>query len=217
MVKHTSLSSDLDLIKELEELRIKQKLLVESLGKKKLSKDDELLINLDAKIDFLVKIFQESSSPEESEDESGENSHSKIMEKLNSIEENLNQKFEELSEKLLNSSITSEESKEPSKSSESTEKTSITPSNADSIESIPAPVVTPISSTETPKDSIPAPEIVSTSSSNNLPPIPNFKPSSQAEIPQSPLAPNSKLPEAPAPVDANIVGEKETKKKGKWF
>lgn len=61
MTKNSGFSSDLDLIKEFEELRLKQKILIESLKRKEGSKDQDLLVELNSKIDFLVKIFKDST------------------------------------------------------------------------------------------------------------------------------------------------------------
>jgi len=104
MVKNTSLSSDLDLIKELEGLRIKQKLLVESFSKNKTNFANDNLANINGKLDFLVKIFQEANSPSETESLESTNikvdTHLEILDKLSSLEENFNSKFEDLSTKL---------------------------------------------------------------------------------------------------------------------
>ena len=112
MAKNDSLSSDIDLIKELEGLRIKQKLLVESLSKKSGEHENILLSHIDAKLEFLVKIFQDTSAPaptagtpEKKVDENGEeiieeNFESKLFERLESIENSMIARFDEMEEKI---------------------------------------------------------------------------------------------------------------------
>jgi hypothetical protein len=128
MVKNDSLSSDIDLIKELESLRIKQKLLVESLSKKSGEHENILLSHIDAKLEFLVKIFQDTSAPVSTETEkvSGEDSgtdetksesfESKLFERLETIETSMIARFGELEEKIskLKTSQNSSQSSLPS-------------------------------------------------------------------------------------------------------
>lgn len=100
MVKNTSLSSDIDLIKELEELRIKQKLLVETLAKKEKLGKNEGLAEIIAKLDFLVKIFQESISEEHTTEKPDELKISDVDKKLTEIEEKMQKNFETLLSKI---------------------------------------------------------------------------------------------------------------------
>ena len=58
MVKKEALSSDLRFIKEVEELKIKQKLLIESLKRKNSDEQNKLFLEINSKLDFLVNIFQ---------------------------------------------------------------------------------------------------------------------------------------------------------------
>lgn len=100
MVKSQSLSSDLDLIKEVEELRLKQKLLVESLKQKQESQLTSDLHDIHTKLDFLVKIFKDANSSSEEEEDKFEALEEKFetqfkqqekvyLEKLNSLESSL--------------------------------------------------------------------------------------------------------------------------------
>ncbi|NQZ84678.1 MAG: hypothetical protein HRU03_03075 [Nanoarchaeales archaeon] len=196
MAKNTSLSSDIDLIKELESLRIKQKLLVETLTKNESKQNEEILVHIDAKLDFLVKIFQESSNPSESENseketeseesEKSENTESedteketvedsleiKLFEKLESIENSMNTRFDELLEKIskLNSVSSSNENTYGN--------------NSESKSSLPSQTL----------------EVT------DLPPIPEFG------------AQDSDVKNDEVSKDAqDIVDESKDKKKGKWF
>jgi hypothetical protein len=132
MAKNDSLSSDIDLIKELESLRIKQKLLVESLSKKSGEHENILLSHIDAKLEFLVKIFQDTSTPAPVQNESekvdengkeivGETFESRLFERLESIENSMIARFDELDEKILKlkASQKKEQSKLPSQTSNS--------------------------------------------------------------------------------------------------
>jgi hypothetical protein len=123
MVKNDSLSFDIDLIKELESLRIKQKLLVESLTKKSGNHENILLSHIDAKLEFLVKIFQDTSTPNhekpgEDSDENSENSEvipetetfeDKVFSRLTAIEDSMISRFNELNEKISNLKISKTE------------------------------------------------------------------------------------------------------------
>lgn len=103
MVKNaSSLSSDLDLIKEFEELKIKQKLLIESIKKKGNSPQEQLLIDINSKLDFLVKIFKEVNDNSESNDnfENLSNLVTGISEKFESLEKKYDEEFERLHKSL---------------------------------------------------------------------------------------------------------------------
>ncbi len=102
MSTKSSLSSDLDLVKEFEQLKLKQKLLIESLHKKKLSEESEQMIQLSNKVDFLVKIFKEAQNLDNTNTE-----FTQIEEKLNSLSDSMTafeEKFtafqEEISSKI---------------------------------------------------------------------------------------------------------------------
>lgn len=69
MAKGSQLGSDIDFIKEFEELRLKQKILIESLNRKKHSNEGHLLTEMNSKLDFLVKLFKDSQDTGEEEEE----------------------------------------------------------------------------------------------------------------------------------------------------
>ncbi|MFW5704547.1 MAG: hypothetical protein ACOCXG_01770 [Nanoarchaeota archaeon] len=94
MEKSESMCSDLNLIKEVESLRLKQKLLVSTLKRESLLKKDEAFVELNAKLDMIIKIFKDASEGENKEEEG-----SAIEEKLNNIVEKL-AIIDEISEKL---------------------------------------------------------------------------------------------------------------------
>ncbi len=94
MVKNTSLSSDIDLIKEFEELKLKQKLLVGTLKRKDEYVENRFLLELNSKIDFLVKIFKEAKEIEETNANDGD--ISKVIGRIDTMES----KLDELTKKI---------------------------------------------------------------------------------------------------------------------
>lgn len=105
MVKSNSLSSDLDLVKEIEELRIKQKLLIESLRQKNLSDENKLFLEINSKLDFLVKIFTQANKNDDVlEDENQQITDKKLVdldEKLNNMQEEFIKRFDNLEKNIL--------------------------------------------------------------------------------------------------------------------
>lgn len=107
MVKTTSLSEDINFVKEFEELRLKQKLLIESLNKKNSSQLNGYLLDINSKLDFLVKIFKEVNIHE------GENDTTTLItskfleltEKVENIDKNFNEKISLIEETLNNLNI----------------------------------------------------------------------------------------------------------------
>jgi len=103
MTKENSLSSDINIVKELEELRLKQKLLISSLNKKNKNELEISIIDLTKKVDFLVKIFQDSNSPKDETEEIVEEKNLQIeelKEKLEKLELSINENFENLNKKI---------------------------------------------------------------------------------------------------------------------
>ncbi|MCA9496732.1 MAG: hypothetical protein KC589_07320 [Nanoarchaeota archaeon] len=97
MAKNDSLSSDINFIKEFEELKLKQKLLVESLKKKGKSEYEIILTNIDSKLDFLVKIFKEAKQEElKHEEENVENNIANVLASLDELKGSLDEKYGEL-------------------------------------------------------------------------------------------------------------------------
>ena len=114
MTKTTSLSADLNLIKELEELRLKQKLLIDSIKKKDSSKQDSILKEINSKLDFVVNLFKDAN--EDSED----STHQKVEEiekKFTELQTNLESRFDKLEELIKSNS--SENKKNSSSNSDS--------------------------------------------------------------------------------------------------
>lgn len=122
MVKNDNLSSDIDFIKEFEELKIKQKLLIESLKKKTQSEQSKLFLEINSKLDFLVKIFTEANKAES--EVSPERKHfdsqfhliltkvdelfDAFDEKINNMEKSFNKQLEVYSSKYQNKHSNSE-------------------------------------------------------------------------------------------------------------
>ena len=102
MMKSEELSKDLNLVKEFEELKLKQKLLIEALNSKNKTEMNKFLLDINAKLDFLVKIFKESQRVEE-EDKSEEemkNNFSSILEKLESLDKKFDENFGDVDKKI---------------------------------------------------------------------------------------------------------------------
>lgn len=105
MVKSSSLQSDLEFIKEYEELKIKQKLLIETLNKKKNALKNDLLVEIASKLDFLVKIFQEASKAEaEAKDKESQTASADdvkaIIAKLDELKKINDEKFEAMDDRI---------------------------------------------------------------------------------------------------------------------
>ncbi len=102
MARKETLNSDVDFIREFEELKIKQRLLIENLKKKGQINQEKLFLEINSKLDFLVKIFQENNSSTEdgADDESSENTSNPVVDKLDAFEKSFNEKFINLEEKI---------------------------------------------------------------------------------------------------------------------
>lgn len=104
MAKTTTISSDIDFIREVEELKLKQKLLVESLKKKNSNEQNQLFLEINSKLDFLVKIFSEANKHDEEENEEEkidfETKFSEVDDKIDKVSKNLGERFDTI-EKLL--------------------------------------------------------------------------------------------------------------------
>ena len=97
MASKETLSADLDLVKEVEQLRIKQKLLIDALGRKKKEEQDQQLADLSSKIDFLVEIFKNASKEEEQQ---GEDNQASLVEKIDEVISKVDERFEKLDERI---------------------------------------------------------------------------------------------------------------------
>lgn len=95
MAKNTTLSSDVDFIKEFEELKLKQKLLIDSLNKKNISQQSQLFMEINSKLDFLVKIFKDANDTDSKIEEEKLEIHFKgNSEKLDLIQKNILEKLD---------------------------------------------------------------------------------------------------------------------------
>jgi len=95
--------SNMEFIKEFEELKLKQKILIDSLKKGQQDKKQEALDEMNSKLDFIVTLFQQATG--EGEEEEGEESEEEasiktvfqhvgeMQQKLEALEENLDKKL----------------------------------------------------------------------------------------------------------------------------
>lgn len=103
MAKNTTLSSDVDFIKEFEELKLKQKLLIDSLNKKNITQQNQLFLEINAKLDFLVKIFKDANEADSKAEEEKLEAHFKeVLDKISLVEKGLIEKLE-LQQSSINS------------------------------------------------------------------------------------------------------------------
>ncbi len=109
MTKKEVSKMDLEFVKEYEELRLKQKLLIENLKRKAKTQESELFMEVNSKLNFLVKIFKDSIKEDEeaqAEKTSFEENMTKkideLMEKIESVSSSLTQKIDALEKKLAN-------------------------------------------------------------------------------------------------------------------
>jgi hypothetical protein len=176
------LSSDLSFVKEFEELRLKQKLLIESLKKRDKTKEDDLLTDINTKLDFLVTLFEDAKD-DHSHEEYLNSKFQTILEKI----ENMDKKFEELKvsqkEALENLPVKKLENLEEKKHDVEEKIESVNSENP------PQPIVEKVqgsNSEQTPQDSNSTPTTETTSK-------PSLPTSNSKELPKS----EEKLPEIP--------------------
>lgn len=99
--KTTEISSDLDFVKEFEELKLKQKLLIESLKRSGNNQQNKLFLEINSKLDFLVKIFTEANISENGEEKIDyESKFTQINEKLEELSVKIEDKFVTLIDKI---------------------------------------------------------------------------------------------------------------------
>ncbi len=105
------LSSDLDLVKEIEQLKIKQKLLLKALKEKEQEETQEkILESMSAQIQFLVEIFKEVNSNDGKDiEEENKNQTEQISKKLDSMKTALFVRMDLLEKKIDSISIQSQE------------------------------------------------------------------------------------------------------------
>lgn len=109
MAKSSGLSSDIDVIKEFEELKLKQKLLIESLKRNGETTQNKLFLEINSKLDFLVKIFMEANNP--TSDENAEEKidyeakFKEVLDKVASLGNNFNDRLDKIESKISSNSI----------------------------------------------------------------------------------------------------------------
>lgn len=206
MAKNETLSTDMNFIKEFEELKLKQRLLIETLKRKSKLSHDTAIENLDNKLDFLVKIFTEANSltPEKDKEkeekkteetknpEEEEKKHTDVLDMLDSIEKLIGEKFKSIEDRL----ITIETSLNPSSGDEaSLDDNAFQDDSFSSEEQSETNVGETSSENETAQSQ--------TESTDSLPPPPTF------EVDPSKID-NLSQDQAPAP-------QEKKKEKKKWF
>jgi len=102
MVKASELSSDISVIKEFEELKLKQKLLIESLKNNTDSNQNKLFLEINSKLDFLVKIFTEANQADNDEEEKVDfnSKFNEILESVSSFSQETKDSFSKLDERI---------------------------------------------------------------------------------------------------------------------
>ncbi len=105
MVKNSSMGSDIDFVKEFEELKLKQRLLIETLSKKNKTDRNSLLMEISSKLDFLVKIFKEATESE-NDTEHLDSKFKELDDKVSALSTEISTRFDELEEKLSKLEIT---------------------------------------------------------------------------------------------------------------
>ena len=193
MTKSTSLASDVSFIKEFEELRLKQKLLIESLKKKESSKEENLLVDINTKLEFLVNLFKDAEE-DSSHDEHNDENFKKIFERLDEIETNINDRLLQLEKSHEELKVKHDE----------------LPQKVDEISTSklpPPPTDIKVNETELPKKDV----------LSQIPPTPKKESmeSSQTKPEQSSQTPQSSRNMMPPKPDFSADQTKEKKKK--WF
>lgn len=114
----TQLSTDLDLVKEIEQLKIKQKLLLRALkDQEKKEEQEKILESMSAQIQFLVEIFKEVNANDSKDiEEENKNQTHEISDKIESIKIAIFERLNQIEEKVDLIS----ESQEVSKNSQNT-------------------------------------------------------------------------------------------------
>lgn len=161
MVKE-SLSSDIDFIKEFEQLRLRQKLLINSINKNHEDEHNNLLNEIDKKLDFLVKIFQEVKENDQDDhvekkingiQEKQEADQTALLEKLASMEEAFNEKLEDISMKLSSSKVSNSISSTPVEENKDQQSKNSVENKVDQISSNPKGEMPPSPDFKVEKDS----------------------------------------------------------------
>lgn len=102
MVNSKSLGSDLDLVKEFEELKIKQRLLLENLKhQNREEKKDLFLKEIGANVDFLVTVFKETEKNDAEEPQVIEKSIRALSEQITELGKTLSKRMDALEKQFV--------------------------------------------------------------------------------------------------------------------
>lgn len=114
-----TLSADIDLVKEVEQLRIKQKLLISALEKEKSEEKNQQLADISSKIDFIVEIFKNASNEDSQKEEDVQTT---ILEKLDDVLSTVEKRFDDIDAKIAK--LNQQPQKQPQQDSNTTQNTS---------------------------------------------------------------------------------------------
>lgn len=210
MAKSTSLSSDIDFIKEFEELRIKQRLLIDNLKRKSSAEHEKILIELNSKLDFLVKIFKEANESEQDTDHLDQK-FKELSDKIEEIEKKAESRQKEILDKISKMALYT--SKEIKKTEE------LKHQNLNNLQNSPTNLSN--NTEQKPKDN------------SEEPPAPDFKVDPQKPLENTSsnhpeLSPPSQASQLPSPTeekqkstlsdkDSKVLDKLDVGKKKKWF
>ncbi len=101
MVSKQELGSDVDLIREFEELKIKQRLLIDNLRKNGNTQQNRLFLEINSKLDFLVKIFTEANKNEDEEEHNQEKAKTdKMLLQVDSLVSKIDTNFAKINDQV---------------------------------------------------------------------------------------------------------------------
>lgn len=222
MVKNSSLSSDIDFIKEFEELRLKQKILIESLNKKNQFKEKELLMEMNSKLDFLVKIFKDSADSDFNEKDFLTQNFKQVFDKMEEMRSQFDNSIKDINSRLEGFNVSSSSDPQSQKKDDSALPDLKTPEPIK--EEVPVPPVEAPKAPENKAGETSKPETVSPSSQAQAQKAPSQPSKTESKIPEQEQKQTSLSKEPPAPdfvVDETKIEKMnqdagKEKKKG-WF
>ena len=80
---------------------LKQKILIESLNRTKHSKDKELLVELNSKLDFLVKLFKDSSEGDFDEEDYLKKHFQEVFDRLDKFDQKVEDRLQKVETKII--------------------------------------------------------------------------------------------------------------------
>lgn len=95
MTNKTSLNLDVDFIKNFEELKLKQRILIETLKNKEKNKEEVLISEINSKLDFLVNLFKDAEGNDEDDFQ-----FDKLNKRLDEMEKKIEKSIEKVFEKI---------------------------------------------------------------------------------------------------------------------